>query len=57
MFGRGTNDDQLPGDDWANRRTTVPVTDKQGCYNPDVPGHVTVSASDDDFRYGPNSQN
>lgn len=56
MFGRGSNDDQLPGDDWAARRTTVPVTDKSGCYRPQTPGEATVDFCAEDLQGDPHSR-
>ncbi|MGH7743354.1 MAG: hypothetical protein ACREQ5_00830 [Candidatus Dormibacteria bacterium] len=58
MAGRGSNDSELPGDAWVNRITTVPVTDKQGCYNPQYPGApVAVTFTEDDLQHNPHPNN
>lgn len=56
IFG-SARDDNLPGQP-AGQVTAVPVTDKQGCYNPQYPGApVAVTFTEDDWDDHPNNRN
>ena len=55
LFGNG-RDDNLPATP-KPPITTVPVTDKQGCYRPAVRGEATVDGLAVELYYNPGSRN